>query len=97
MQNAFTVPNTGVEEFRYFHVPTGLKEDVMVEAIAFLPGNRKVVHHSRVMVDTTGRMAGLEGMQGTDPRLAEFQRIPMADEFLYGWVPGNDKIQFPKA
>lgn len=47
MQNAFTVPNTGVEEFRYFHVPTGLKEDVMVEAIAFLPGNRKVVHHSR--------------------------------------------------
>lgn len=46
------------------------------------------------MVDTTGRMAGLEGMQGADPRLAEFQRIPMADEFLYGWVPGNDKIQF---
>ena len=96
MQNAFTVPNTGVEEFRYFHIPTGLKEDVMVEAIAFLPGNRKVVHHSRVMVDTTGRMAGLEGMQGADPRLAEFQRIPMADEFLYGWVPGNDKIQFPQ-
>lgn len=96
MQNAFTVPNTGVEEFRYFHVPTGLKEDVMVEAIEFLPGNRKVVHHSRVMVDTSGRMGGLEGMHGADPKLAEFQRIPMADEFLYGWVPGNDQIQFPE-
>lgn len=95
MQNAFTVPNTGVEEFRYFHIPTGLIEDVMVEAIEFLPGNRKVVHHSRVMVDTSGRMAGLEGMQGTDPKLAEYQKIPMADEFLYGWVPGNDRIQFP--
>lgn len=95
MQNAFTVPNTGVEEFRYFHIPTGLTEDVMVEAIEFLPGNRKVVHHSRVMVDTSGRMAGLEGMQGTDPKLAEYQKIPMADEFLYGWVPGNDRIQFP--
>lgn len=95
MQNAFTVPNTGVEEFRYFHIPTGLTEDVMVEAIEFLPGNRKVVHHSRVMVDTSGRMAGLEGIQGTDPKLAEFQKIPMADEFLYGWVPGNDRIQFP--
>jgi hypothetical protein len=95
MQNAFTVPNTGVEEFRYFHIPTGLTEDVMVEAIEFLPGNRKVVHHSRVMVDTSGRMAGLEGMHGTDPKLAEFQKIPMADEFLYGWVPGNDRIQFP--
>lgn len=96
MQNAFTVPNTGVEEFRYFHVPTGLKEDVMVEAIEFLPGNRKVVHHSRVMVDTSGRMGGLEGMHGADPKLADFQRIPMADEFLYGWVPGNDRIQFPQ-
>lgn len=95
MQNAFTVPNTGVEEFRYFHIPTGLTEDVMVEAIEFLPGNRKVVHHSRVMVDTSGRMAGLEGMHGSDPKLAEFQKIPMADEFLYGWVPGNDRIQFP--
>lgn len=96
MQNAFTVPNTGVEEFRYFHVPTGLKEDVMVEAIEFVPGNRKVVHHSRVMVDTSGRMTGLEGMHGADPKIAEFQRIPMADEFLYGWVPGNDRIQFPE-
>lgn len=95
MQNAFTVSNTGEEEFRYFHIPTGLKEDVMIEAIEFVPGNRKVVHHSRVMVDTSGRMAGLEGMHGSDPKLAEFQRIPMADEFLYGWVPGNDRIQFP--
>ncbi len=96
MQNAFTVPNTGAEEFRYFHVPTGLKEDVMIDAIEFMPGNRKVVHHSRVMVDTSGRMGGLEGMHGADPKLAEFQRIPMADEFLYGWVPGNDRIQFPQ-
>ena len=95
MQNAFTVPNTGVEEFRYFHIPTGLTEDVMVEAIELLPSNRKVVHHSRVMVDTSGRMAGLEGMHGADPKLTEFQKIPMADEFLYGWVPGNDRIQFP--
>lgn len=96
MPNVFTVPNTGEEEFRYFHIPTGLTEDVMVEAIEFLPGNRKVVHHSRVMVDTSGRMEGLEGMHGADPKLADFQRIPMADEFLYGWVPGNDRIQFPE-
>lgn len=95
MQNAFTVPNTGEEEFRYFHVPTGLQEDVMVEAIAFVAGNRKVVHHSRIMVDTSGKMAPIDGMRGDSPDLIPFQRIPMADEFLYGWVPGNDKIQFP--
>ncbi|MEZ4903119.1 MAG: cytochrome c [Spirosomataceae bacterium] len=95
MPNAFTVPNTGEEEFRYFHVPTGLKKDVMVEAIEFLPGNRKVLHHSRVMVDTSGKMATIEGMRADDPQIATFQQIPMADEFLYGWVPGNDRIQFP--
>lgn len=95
MQKAFTIPNTGEEEFRYFHVPTGLTQDVMVEAIEFLPGNRKVLHHSRVMVDTSGKMAAIEGMRADDPKVANFQRIPMADEFLYGWVPGNDKIQFP--
>lgn len=95
MANAFTIPNTGIEEFRYFHIPTHLTKDVMVEAIEFVPGNRKVVHHSRVMVDTSGRMGGLEGMEASDPRLVEFQKIPMADQFLYGWVPGNDRIQFP--
>lgn len=95
MANAFTIPNTGIEEFRYFHIPTHLTKDVMVEAIEFIPGNRKVVHHSRVMIDTSGRMSGLEGMEASDPRLVEFQKIPMADQFLYGWVPGNDRIQFP--
>jgi hypothetical protein len=95
MQNAFAVPNTGEEEFRYFHIPTGLREDVMVEAIEFEPGNRKVLHHSRVMIDTSGRMSGLDGMRGDDRQLTAFQRIPMVDEFLYGWVPGNGRINFP--
>ena len=96
MQNSFTVPNTGEEEFRYFHVPTGLTKDVMVEAIEFLPGNRKVLHHSRVMVDTSGKMTAIEGLRADDQKIVDFQQIPMADEFLYGWVPGNDRIQFPK-
>jgi mono/diheme cytochrome c family protein len=95
MQRPFAVPNTGEEEYRYFHVPTGLKEDVMVEAIAFVAGNRKIVHHSRIMVDTSGKMASIDGLRGDSPDLVPFQKIPMADEFLYGWVPGNDRIQFP--
>lgn len=96
MQRPFTIPNTSEEEFRYFHLPTGLKKDVFVEAIEFLPSNRKVLHHSRVMVDTSGKMATIEGIRADDPALATFQRIPMSDQFLYGWVPGNDVIKFPK-
>ncbi|MBY0434794.1 MAG: hypothetical protein K2U26_11845 [Cyclobacteriaceae bacterium] len=38
---------------------------------------------------------GIDGMSELDPRVKEFQRIPLVDEFLYGWVPGNNKIFFP--
>ena len=96
MQQPFVIPNTNEEEFRYFHVPTNLKKDIFVETIEFSPSNRKVLHHSRVMVDTSGKMAKIEGIRADDPQLNEFQKIPMADQFLYGWVPGNDMIKFPK-
>jgi Copper type II ascorbate-dependent monooxygenase, C-terminal domain len=95
MQSPFKIPDTGEEEFRYFHVPTNLKKDVMVEAIEFVAGNRKVLHHSRVMVDTSGKMKEIEGLRADDVRLETFQKIPMADQFLYGWVPGNDRVEFP--
>ncbi|MCX6219175.1 hypothetical protein [Spirosoma sp.] len=83
------------EDFRYFHVPMGLTQDVWVEAIEFVPGNRKLLHHSRLMIDSTGTMAGIDGITEEDSRLQEFQKTPLADEFLYGWVPGNDRVTFP--
>lgn len=96
MQQPFQIPNTSTEEFRYFYLPTNLQKDMFVETIEFLPGNRKVLHHSRVMVDTSGKMADIEGIRADDETLQTFQKIPMADQFLYGWVPGNDQIHFPK-
>jgi Copper type II ascorbate-dependent monooxygenase, C-terminal domain len=95
MQTPFKVPDSGEEEFRYFHIPTHLTKDQWIETIEFVPGNRKVLHHSRVMIDTSGKMAAIEGIRADDNRLAEFQKIPMADQFLYGWVPGNDRVKFP--
>jgi hypothetical protein len=91
----YTVYGDGREDFRYFHVPMNLQEDIWVEAIEFVPGNRKLVHHSRLMVDSTGTMAGIDGISEDDPQLRGFQRTPLADEFLYGWVPGNDRVTFP--
>ncbi|ADB40211.1 c-type cytochrome [Spirosoma linguale] len=84
------------EDFRYFHVPMGLTQDIWVEAVEFVPGNRKLLHHSRLMIDSTGTMAGIDGISEEDPRLREFQKTPLADEFLYGWVPGNDRVTFPE-
>lgn len=91
----YAIHGDGREDFRYFHVPMNLKQDVWVEAIEFVPGNRKLLHHSRLMVDSTGTMAGIDGIAEDDPHLRDFQKTPLADEFLYGWVPGNDRVTFP--
>ncbi len=91
----YAIKSDGREDFRYFHVPMNLKEDIWVQAVAFRPGNRKLVHHSRLMVDSTGTMAGIDGIAEDDPQLRDFQKTPLADEFLYGWVPGNDRVTFP--
>lgn len=91
----YAINGDGREDFRYFHVPMNLREDVWVQAIEFVPGNRKLLHHSRLMVDSTGTMAAINGVAEDDPHLRDFQRTPLADEFLYGWVPGNDRVVFP--
>lgn len=93
--NPYVIKGDGREDFRYFHVPMGLSKDIWVEAIEFVPGNRKLLHHSRIMVDSTGTMAAINGITEDDPRLHDFQKTPLADEFLYGWVPGNDRVTFP--
>ncbi|MBC8152123.1 MAG: hypothetical protein H7Z72_04365 [Bacteroidetes bacterium] len=95
MKQPHPIQGDGREDFRYFHIPTGLTRDVFIEAVEFVPGNRKLLHHSRLMVDTTGSMANIDGMAEDDPRLKTFQQTPLADEFLYGWVPGNDRVTFP--
>ena len=91
----YAIKGDGQEDFRYFHVPMNLKNDVWVEAIEFRPGNRKLLHHSRLMVDSTGTMTAIDGMAEDEPRVADFQKTRLADEFLYGWVPGNDRVTFP--
>jgi hypothetical protein len=96
MQAPFTIPGNGTEEFRYFSIPTNLPEDVYLKAIEFRPDNRLYVHHSRIMLDTTNQIRGIDGMSELDPAVNEFYRFPLADEFLYGWVPGNLPYIYPE-
>lgn len=95
MSSSFTIPDKAIEEFRFFVLPTSLSQDTYVSAVEFIPGNRRQVHHSRIMADTTQRIRGIDGMSELDPQVKQFQTIPLVDEFLYGWVPGNNKIFFP--
>ena len=95
VKNAYQIPGDGKEQFRFFHVPINNKDTLYVESIRFIPGNRKLVHHSRVMADTSGLTAGIDGLSADDPRSYDYQLKPLADPFLFGWVPGNDRIKFP--
>jgi Copper type II ascorbate-dependent monooxygenase, C-terminal domain len=96
MAKKHTIEGNITDDFRYFNLPTGLKEERYIESLKFIPGNRKAVHHSRLMVDTTQQIRGIDGLSELDPQIKEFQKIRLKDDFLYGWVPGNDQISFPK-
>ena len=95
MNRAFQIPDKSIEEFRFFSIPTNLTQEVYLSGIDFVPGNKKQVHHSRIMADSTQKMRGIDGLSELDPAIQNFQRIPLADEFLYGWVPGNEGVKFP--
>lgn len=95
MSKSFQIPGDGKEQFRFFHVPVHNNDTLFVESIRFIPGNRKLVHHSRIMADTSGLTAGIDGLSAEDPRSYDFQLKPLSDPFLFGWVPGNDQINFP--
>lgn len=64
MPKAFTVPADGVDVHRSFVVPLHLPADRHVRAAEFRPGNRRVVHHATVMLDTSGKARQLELEQG---------------------------------
>jgi hypothetical protein len=48
------------------------------------------------MVDTTNQIRGIDGLSEYDPKSLEYQKLPLADEFLYGWVPGNLPVSYPQ-
>lgn len=93
---AFVIKGENKEEFRFFHMPSKIKENGYIQSIEFVPGNKKQVHHSRIMIDTTQSISGIDGLSEEDASILKYQTKPLADPFLFGWVPGNDKIIFPK-
>ncbi len=91
MTEPFRVPASGGDPYWAFALPANLGRDLTINAIEFRPGNRRVVHHSRVYLDTTGDAqrrdlaepgAGFPGW-GVAPGTME---LPYPG--LGGWTPG---------
>jgi hypothetical protein len=96
MPEPYAILTDEKDDYRFFNLPTSLPEDRFITKISFRPGNRRLVHHSRLMTDTTHRVRSIHGLSANDPQIGTFEKYPPLDKFLYGWVPGNFPISFPK-
>ena len=54
MPRPYAVSASGPDIYRSFPIPFPLDHDVTICGVEFRPGNRRVVHHSRMHLDTTG-------------------------------------------
>ena len=96
LNKSFKIPTDNKEEYYLFSLPTNLKENKFVKAIEFRAGNKRLVHHSRISIDTTQIMRITDGKSIDDSSIAKYGKIKMKEEFWSGWVPGNNPIVYPE-
>lgn len=97
MNQSFTMPGDGTEQFRLFVIPTNTEEELYIKGIDFRPGNRKLAHHSRLMLDTTHLFRADDGALISDTILPTKNiGVQLASYFWHGWVPGNFLNLYPE-
>jgi hypothetical protein len=67
MPASFNVPAKGAIDYQYIPVPTNFTEDRWVQAVEVRPGDRSVVHHAIVVVDSGNGERGQEYLAGYAP------------------------------
>ena len=85
---SFRVPADGRDTYRCFVIPIPINGDKTVAAVEFRPGNRKIVHHALLFLDSTG-MARKKDEADPAPGYASFGGpgiLPTGG--LGGWAPG---------
>jgi hypothetical protein len=95
-QKPFLVKGDNKEQFRIFVIPTNTTEDMFVEGIDFLPENRSVAHHCRIMIDTSNLLRSDDGIEVGASSEFEKRSVAMNNNFWHGWIPGNTAIFFPE-
>jgi hypothetical protein len=85
----------GVDEYRYFVIPTNLTEDKYLVGLEVRPGNTKVVHHTLIWADSTSTSRDADaatpeyGFEGSGSAVAG-----QLNNQLPGYVPGQKPILF---
>lgn len=83
----FTIPAGGGDVYRAFVLPVPLDHDQPISAVVFRPGNRRVVHHSRVYVDETPQSRGRDAGDAP-PGFPSFGGADIQKPTIGQWLPG---------
>lgn len=95
-QKPFIIPGNNEEEYRFFVIPIENTATIYLKGVGFVPQNKTLAHHSRIMIDTTKRIRPFDASSvwQAGPKL-EKMNIPLANSFWTGWVPGNFPLFYP--
>ena len=100
MEQAFEVPASGQDIYRYFVIPFELTGDRDIIAAEFRPGDPSVVHHTLVYADYTGG-ARLEDAKDGAYGFSYFgtggfmSSLGGDVHYIFGWSPGIDPLNLP--
>ena len=88
MRRQFEVPADGPDPYRCFVLPLDIDRDVYVSGLEFRPGNRRVVHHALVFLDSSGtaRKLAAGSPDGGYPCFGGPGFRPAG--MIGGWAPG---------
>jgi mono/diheme cytochrome c family protein len=95
MDEAYQLPADGPDIYRNFVIPTGLKKEKFLKAVAFRPSTPQVVHHSLIHVDTSGRARNAD----KEDNIPGFSEMPVGQgsgRQVGGWVPGAFPHRLPE-
>ncbi len=90
MPQAYRLAPGGTDVWRQFVIPVPLKESRYVRAVEIRPGNKRIVHHAIVHVDSTNSSRGLDykdGQPGYDG-MAVSPAVHSPDGHFLSWLPG---------
>jgi hypothetical protein len=95
MPEPFTVRADGPDLLQNFVIPLGTDSDHLVAAVEFHPGNKRVVHHAVLFLDSKGQARKLDEAT-SEPGYANFGGPGfLPDGALGGWSVGNTARRLP--
>jgi mono/diheme cytochrome c family protein len=87
MTKAYSLPAEGSDQFRCFVIPLDAPQDEYTKVVEFRPGNRRIVHHAILYMDTSGEARKRETVPGEGYSCVGGPGLDISGS-LGGWAPG---------